>query len=390
MNKGSYVFTQLIKLLPKEAFDWIVKKYDGDKYVKHFTCWNQLLVMMFGQLYGCERLRELVSVISAHSKKAFHLGFGKKEIKLANLAKANANRDYHIFEEFAWKLIKIAQSKRVDAPFELNGKFYAFDSTTIDLCLSLFRWAKFRSTKSGIKVHTLFDVVTQIPTYINITNANVHDTQAMDDIPYEPNAYYIFDRGYFDLSRLDKIDIIGSFFIIRQKGRLQYKIVDGEDLVEDDDGVISDQTIKLTGYQSKKKYPSRLRRIIYYSSELNRTFIYITNAFYVSAKDIAMLYKKRWLVELFFKWIKQHLYIKSFWGNSENAVRIQIYCAISAYCLIAIAEHDFRLKRGMFDVIRILRGSLIDKTPIRELFEKPVDVIPEICIDDGFQLSFNF
>jgi hypothetical protein len=390
MNNGSYVFTQLIKLLPKEAFDWIVKQYDGDKYVKHFTCWNQLLVMMFGQLYGCERLRELVIVISAHSRKSYHLGFGKEDIKLANLAKANANRDYRIFEEFARRLIEIAQSKRIDAPFDLNGKFYAFDSTTIDLCLSFFWWAKFRSTKSGIKAHTLFDVVTQIPAYINITNANVHDTQAMDDIPYEPNAYYIFDRGYFDLARLYKISIINSYFIIRQKGRLQYKIVDGEDLVEGIDGVISDQTIELTGYQSRQKYPGRLRRILYYSKELKRTFTYITNAFYIKAKDIAMLYKKRWQVELFFKWIKQHLYIKSFWGNSENAVRIQIYCAISAYCLVAIAEHDCRLNRSMFDALRILRGSLIDRTPIRELFEKPVDEGTEICIDLCFQLSFNF
>lgn len=255
--------------------------------------------MMFGQLYGCERLRELVSVISAHSRKAYHLGFGKEEIKLANLAKANANRDYRIFEEFARKLIEIAQNKRIDAPFDLNGKFYAFDSTTIDLCLNLFWWAKFRSTKSGIKAHTLFNVVTQIPAYINITNANVHDTQAMDDIPYEPNAYYIFDRGYFDLVRLYKINIIDSFFIIRQKGRLQYKIVDGEDLVEGDDGVISDQIIELTVYQSKKKYPGILRRIVYYSKELKRTFVYITNAFYINARDIAMLYKKRWQVELF-------------------------------------------------------------------------------------------
>lgn len=210
--------------------------------------------MMFGQLYGCERLRELVNVITAHSRKAYHLGFGKKDIKLANLAKANANRDSRIFEEFANRLIEIAQSKRINAPLELNGKLYAFDSTTIDLCLSIFWWAKFRSTKSGIKALTLFDVVTQIPAYINITSANVHDTQAMDDIPFKPNAYYIFDRGNFDLARLYKISIINSSFIIRQKGRLQYKIVDGEDLVGGNDGVISDQTIELTGYQSEKKY----------------------------------------------------------------------------------------------------------------------------------------
>lgn len=390
MHEGKYVFSQLIELLPQKHFQRLVVKYDGDKYVKHFSCWNQFLVMIFGQLYGCERLRELVSIISAHSKKIYHLGFGKEVIKLANLAKANAKKDYRIFEEFAMKLIEIAQNKRINTPFELKGKFYAFDATTINLCLSLFWWAKFRSTKSGIKAHTLFDVVTQIPAYINITNANVHDTQAMDDIPYEPNAYYIFDRGYFDLARLYKINIIDSYFIIRQKGRFQYNIVEGEDLMEGEDGIISDQTIELTGSQTKNKYPGRLRKIVYYSHELKRTFIYITNAFYISAKDIAMLYKKRWQVELFFKWIKQHLYIKSFWGISENAVRIQIYCAISAYCLVAVAEHDLHLNRSMYDVLRILRGSLIDKTPVRELFEKQFDNVNEICENTGIQLSLNF
>ncbi len=364
MNTGTYVFTQLIKLLPKEAFDWIVKNYDGDKYIKHFTCWNQLLVMMFGQLYGCDRLRELVSVVTAHTRKAYHLGFGKEEIKLANLAKANANRDYRIFEEFAEKLIEIAQNKRINTPFELNGKFYAFDSTTIDLCLNLFWWAKFRSTKSGIKAHTLFDVVTQIPTYIHITNANVHDTQAMDQIPYEPNAYYIFDRGYFDLDRLYKINLIDSYFIIRQRGRLRYEIFDGEALIEDDDGVISDQIIELTGYQSRDKYPGKLRRIVYYAKELKRTFTYITNALYISAKDIAMLYKKRWQVELFFKWIKQHLRIKAFYGTTENAVKTQIWIAISVYVLVAIVKKLLKLDRSLYGILQILSVTLFEKTPI--------------------------
>lgn len=390
MHEGKYVFSQLVELLPQKHFQRLVAKYGGDRYVKQFSCWNQLLVMMFGQLYGCDSLRELVSVINAHSKKSYHLGFGKETIKLANLGKANANRDYHIFEEFAKKLIDIAQDKRINTPFELHGRFYAFDSSTIDLCLNLFWWAKFRSTKGGIKLHALFDVVTQIPAYINVSNANVHDTKAMDDIPYEPLAYYIFDRGYFDLERLYRITLIGSFFIIRQKSRLNYEIVDGEELVGSDSGVLCDQSIRLTGYQSKRKYPGVLRRIVYYSAELKRTFTYISNAFYIKAEDIAMLYKKRWQVELFFKWIKQHLYIKSFWGNSENAVRIQIYCAIASYCLVAIAEHDCRLGRSMFDVLRILRGSLIDKTPIRELFEKTLEEESDGYKDGCVQLTFDF
>ena len=390
MHNGSYVFTQLVKFLPKETFDWIVTKYQGDKYVKFFTCWNQLLVMMYGQLAGFESLRELVDIIAAHSPKSYNLGFGKGEIKLSNLAKANTNRNHQIFEEFAYKLIAIAQRKRINTPFELNGRFYAFDSTTIDMCMRDFWWAFFRKTKSGIKVHTLFDVVTQIPTYFNITAANVHDVNGMDNIPYEPNAYYIFDKGYFDLERLYKVNIIDSLFVIRQKGHLQYRIVDGEDMLDGTEGVFRDQSIELTGFQSRKKYPGTLRRIVYYAEDLRRTFTFITNSFDIRAKDVAMLYKNRWQVELFFKWIKQHLHVKSFWGNTENAVRIQIYSAICAYCLVAIVEHDCRLNRSTFEVLRVLSASLMDKTPIRELFERVPTYEVGVSIESDVQLSLNF
>jgi hypothetical protein len=202
MYKGNYVFTQLVEFLPKRVFDGIVMKYQGDNYIKWFTCWNQMLIMMYGQLSGCESLRKLVCIISAHTLKSYHLGFGKSVITRSNLAKANANRDYKIFEEFAYKMISIAQEKRITKEFEITGRFYAFDSTTIDLCLYLFWWASFRKTKGEIKVHTLYDVVNQIPTFLHITESKVNEMNAMDKIPYEPNAYYIFDRGYFDLERL--------------------------------------------------------------------------------------------------------------------------------------------------------------------------------------------
>ena len=389
MNKGKYVFTQLVEFLPKRVFDWIVMKYQGDKYIKWFTCWNQLLIMMYGQLSGCESLRELVCIISAHTPKSYHLGFGKSVITRSNLAKANANRNYKIFEEFAYKMISIAQEKRITKEFEITGRFYAFDSTTIDLCLNLFWWASFRKTKGGIKVHTLYDVVTQIPTFLHITEAKVNDMNAMDEIPYEPNAYYIFDRGYFDLERLFTVNLIRSNFIIRQRGHLQYKIVEGEDLLEHSDNILYDQMIRLTGQQTKKKYPSLLRRVVYYSAEHKRTFTYLTNSFGIKAGDIALLYKNRWQVELFFKWIKQHLHVKSFWGVTENAVRIQIYSAITAYCLVAIVEHDLSLNRSTFDVLRILSMSLFDKTPIRELFER-ADILDNIPDDGQVQLCFNF
>jgi hypothetical protein len=387
MHTGKYVFAQLIEFLPQKNFQRIVMKYQGDKYIKSFSCWNQLLIMMYGQLSGCDSLRELVCIITAHSTKSYHLGFGKSVITRSNLSKANANRDYKIFEDFAYKMISIAQQKRIAKEFEIAGRFYAFDSTTIDLCLNLFWWAKFRKTKGGIKVHTLYDIVTQIPAFIHITEAKVHDMNAMDEIPYEANAYYIFDRGYFDLARLFTINCIGSNFVIRERGQLQYEIIEGNDLLESSDNILYDQTIRLMGQQTKKKYPILLRRIGYYSIEHQRTFTYLTNNFEISAAQIAMLYKNRWQVELFFKWIKQHLHVKSFWGVTENAVRIQIYSAITAYCLIAIIEHDLRLNRSTFDVLRILSMSLFDKIPIKGLFERAEQDIDE---KSHAQLCFNF
>jgi hypothetical protein len=389
MYCGKYVFAQLIEFLPQKTFQRIVMKHQGDKYIKSFSCWNQLLIMMYGQLSGCESLRELVCIVSAHTPKSYHLGFGKSVITRSNLAKANANRDYKIFEEFAYKMIAIAQSKRITREFEIAGRFYAFDSTTIDLCLNLFWWASFRKTKGGIKVHTLYDVITQIPTFLHITEAKVHDMNAMDEIPYEPNAYYIFDRGYFDLERLFTVNLIRSNFIIRERGHLQYKIIDGEELLEGSDNILYDQTIRLTGQKTSKKYPGLLRRIVFYSAEHKRTFTYLTNNFEIKAGLIALLYKNRWQVELFFKWIKQHLHIKSFWGVTENAVRIQIYSAIATYCLVAIVEHDLNLNRSTFDVLRILSMSLFDKTPISELFQR-ADAMDDISDYDMAQLCFNF
>lgn len=389
MNEGKYVFSQLVKFLPKRSFDCIVMKFQGDKYVKSFSCWNQLLIMMYGQLSGSDSLRELICITTAHAQKSYHLGFGKVLVTRSNLAKANANRDYRIFEEFAYKMISIAQEKRITKEFEIKGRIYAFDSTTIDLCLNLFWWANFRKTKAGVKMHTLYDVVTQIPTFLHITEAKVNDMNAMDEIPYEPNAYYIFDRGYFDLARLFTINLIGSNFVIRERSNLKYKVVDGEALIESPDNILYDQTIRLTGQRTKERYTALLRRVGYYSVEHRRTFTYITNNFEISAKQVALLYKNRWQVELFFKWIKQHLHITSFWGITENAVRIQIFSAITAYCLVAIIEHDLKLNRSTFDVLRIFSMSLLDKTPIRELFRK-TEKLDDMSENDQGQLCLNF
>ena len=359
-------------------------KYEGNKYVKHFTCWNQLLVMMFGQLSNRDSLRNLTNTISAHSNKAYHHGFGKN-VTRSNLAKVNKRREPRIFEEFAYHMIDIARRKRIYKEFEIDGKVFAFDSTTIDLCLSVFWWAKFRRTKAGIRMHTLYEIQTDIPTFIHITEAKVHDQRAMDEIPYEQGAYYVFDRGYFDLKRLYHINEIEAYFVIRQRGNLQYEVASESNTMHNADGVLSDQVIKLTGYHTSKKYPAVLRRVTYYAADKNKTFVYLTNNMEIPATQVALLYKNRWRVELFFKWIKQHLKIKSFWGTTETAVRIQIYSAITAYCMVAIVEHDLKMHRSTYEVLRILSASLLDKTPIKELFTKE----PEYVVDDG-QLTLNF
>ena len=315
MHSGKYISAQLIEFLPQKYFQRLVMKYEGDKYVKYFSYWNQLLVMMFGQLSNRNSLRDLTSTISAHSNKSYHLGFGKS-ITRSNLSKANERRDPKIFEDFAYYMINIARRKRIVRGVEIEGKVYAFDSTTIDLCLSVFWWAKFRKTKAGIKLHTLFDIETQIPAFVHVTPAKVHDMNAMDIIPYETGAYYVFDRGYFDLKRLNHITQIESYFVIREKSRLQYEVIKDQDTNHNADGILADQIIKLTGYASPRKYPGELRSVVYYAESLNHTYVYLTNNIEVSAYQVALLYKYRWHVELFFKWIKQHLEIKSFWGTT--------------------------------------------------------------------------
>lgn len=366
MNKGKYVFSQLTEFLPRRIFDRMVAEHNGNKYVKHFTCWNQLLCMVFGQLTTRDSLRDLITVIEAHSPKSYHLGFGKS-VTRSNLAKANEKRNSKIFEEFAYCLIDIARRKRSNDDFEVKGKVYAFDSSTIDLCLSVFWWAKFRKTKGGIKLHTLFDITTQIPAFIHITAATVNDMNAMDVIPYEAEAHYVFDRGYVDYQRLYRIARLQAYFVVRAKSNLKFRRMYSKK-TDRSTGVLCDQLGKLTGFYVSKDYPDKLRRVKFHDQETGRTFVFLTNNNELSALEIALLYKNRWQVELFFKWIKQHLKIKSFWGTSENAVRIQIYTAIITYCLVAIVGHDLKIERSTYEILQVLGISLLDKTPVNELF----------------------
>jgi hypothetical protein len=385
MNQGKYVFAQLTEFLPQRVFDCLAENYTGNRYVKHFTCWNQMLCMVFGQLTNRESLRDLIVAIEAHSQKSYHLGFGKS-VTRSNLAKANETRNSKIFEEFAYHMIDIARRKLANDDFEIKGKVYAFDSTTIDLCLSVFWWAKFRKTKAGIKLHTLYDVVTQIPAFVHITAATVNDMNAMDVIPYETGAYYVFDRGYVDYTRLFKITLLSAFFVVRAKSNLKFNRM-YSNKVDKMKGVQSDQIGKLTGFYVSKEYPEKIRKVKFYDIETNRTFVFLTNNLDLSALEIALLYKNRWQVELFFKWIKQHLKIKSFWGTSENAVRIQIYCAIIAYCLVAIFGYELKIHRSTYEILQVLGISLLDKTPVKELFANlDYNDVKELNYN---QLSFN-
>ena len=368
MNKDKYVFAQLIEFLNNDKFRHLVDKYDGNRYVKHLTCWNQLLALMFGQLCNRESLRDVIVALEAHRSKCFHLGLGRKPIAKTTLATANQNRDYRIFEEFAFYMMTQAREKRATDIFKLGGKVYAFDSTTIPLCLSVFWWAKFRKKKGGVKAHVLYDLEAQVPAFYHITTASVNDSKAMQEIPYETDAYYIFDRGYNNFKELYRILRMESFFVVRAKSNLQYKCVRWKRRLPKN--ILTDAEIELTVYKSRKDYPENLRLVRYYDEEQGREFMFLTNAMDLTAQQIADLYKNRWQIELFFKWLKQHLKIKKFWGTTENAVRIQISAAITAYSLVAIVQHDMLLKRSTYEVLQILSISLTDKTPLRELFDK--------------------
>lgn len=370
MNQGRYIFSQLCDFLPVDFFKWLVKKYEGNKYVKSFTCWNHLLVLLFGQLSNREGLRDLVVTLAPHKRAFHHLGFGKS-VTRSNLSKANEVRDVRIFREFANRMIAIAREKRAGVKdFFLSNKVYAFDSTTISLCLSVFWWTRLHHGRGGVKMHTLYDVTTDIPSFVIITDASVHDSKVMDQIPYESDSFYIFDRAYMATEHLFQIEMSEAYFVVREKSKILYKVLEDKHCSNPDTGVMADQIIVFTGNKTKKQYPRELRRVVFYDSENNRTLVLYTNNFEVSAEQIALLYKYRWRVELFFKWMKQHLRIKEFYGTSENAVQIQIYAALTAYCLVAIVEHEMQLDMDTYDVLRILSTSLLTRMPLRDLLDK--------------------
>ena len=387
MNQDKYVFAQVVEFLNQDKFRRIVTKYQGDRYIKHYSTWNQLLTLIFGQLSRSASLRDCVLALQAHRSKLYHLGVGKT-VTRSNLSKANEQRDYRIFEDYAYYMITEARRKREGKISGIGAHIYAFDSTTIALCLSLFEWAKFRKKKGGIKVHTLFDVVAGVPTFVHITEANVHDVNAMDEIPYEVGAFYIFDRGYNDYSRLYTIHRLGATFILRAKNNVKYKRISWIRRLQYN--VLSDSKIQFIGPYKKDEYPEPLRLIKYWDEENKREFTFLTNNFELTALDITELYRQRWQIELFFKWLKQHLKIKHFYGTSFNAVKIQVYVAIITFCLVAILQHDMKLELTTYEVLHVLSVSLTTKMHLVDLLNKTNFQNDKERLDSSEPLLFNF
>ena len=366
MYAGQLVFAQLMEHLPWQTFRRIVERYGGDHRVREFSCANQFRCMAFAQLTYRESLRDIATCLRAQSTKLYHLGV-RGIVARSTLADANEARDWRIYAEFAQHLIRIARRLYLDEPFgvDLKESVYALDSTTIDLCLTLFPWAPFRSTKAAIKLHTLIDLRGNIPTFIHISDGKLHDVNVLDELLPEPGAFYVMDRGYLDFERLHRLHEAGAFFVTRAKSNLQAKRRYSQ-AVDRSTGLICDQTITLTVFYSRAGYPEVLRRIRFKTDE-GKTLVFLTNNFALPALTIAELYRCRWQVELFFKWIKQHLRIKAFFGTSENAVKTQVWIAVSVYVLVAIVRKRLSLDASLYETLQILSLTMFETTPLHQL-----------------------
>ena len=364
MNQGQTIFSQIIDFLPKKKFRQCVNRYGGNYRVRSFTCYDQLLCMAFAQLTYRESLRDIQCCLRAMREKLYHMGI-RGRISRSTLADANENRDWRIYSYFALVLIDEARRLYIDDDFglELKETVYALDSSTIDLCLSVFPWARFRKTKAAIKLHTLLDLRGDIPSFIWITDGKVHDVNVLDLLIPEPGAIYIMDRAYLDFERLYQMHQSSAIFVLRSKTNTGLRRLYSRK-VDKSTGLICDQTVVLTGFYSKKDYPEKLRRVKYFDAEKGRSFVFLTNQFMLPALTIAELYRFRWRVEIFFKWIKQHLRIKKFFGTSENAVKTQVWIAISTYVLVAIMKKRLKIDLTLYTILQILSITLFEKMPI--------------------------
>ena len=386
MNLSKTLFAQLMDFLPWKTFHRIVDRHGGDRYVKSMTCAEQFRVMAFAQLTYRESLRDIEVCLLAQSAKLYHMGF-RQEIRRSTLADTNEARDWRVHAAFAEHLI--AQARRLYAGdslgFELENTAYALDSTTIDLCLSVFPWVPFRTTKAAVKMHTLLDLRGNIPTFIHISDGKLGDVNVLDILIPEAGAFYVMDRGYLDFARFHTLDQAGAFFVTRAKSNTRLRRVHSA-AVDRNTGLICDQTVALTGVVSRKDYPGHLRRIRLKDPETGKTLIFLTNNFTLPAATICALYKARWQVELFFKWIKQHLRIKKFYGTSENAVKSQIWIAVSVYVLVAIVKKRLNLDASLYTLLQILSVTLFEKIPLQQAFPGSNSSSDNITINNQLNL----
>lgn len=385
MNSGKTIFTQLMEFLPEYEFRKCVNRYDGHYKIKSFTCWEQFLCMSFAQLTYRESLRDIEACLRATHKKLYHIGI-RSRVSRNTLANANQVRDWRIYADFAQALIGIARKLYINEDFgvELQQTAYALDATIIDLCLSLFPWAKFRNRKGAIKLHTLIDLRGSIPAFVIVTHGKVHEVTILDDLIIEAGAIYIMDRGYLDFERLYRIHQSSAFFVTRAKSNFKFKRL-YSNIVDKTTGVQCDQVIVLKNFYAKKDYPDKLRRIRYYDAENNKTLVFLTNNFMLPALTIANLYHCRWQVELFFKWIKQHLRIKAFYGTTENAVKTQIWIAISVYVLVAIVKKRLNLNQSLYTILQILSITLLEKIQLLQAFS----LMGKEYLNDDFYNQLN-
>jgi len=371
MHSGKLVFAQLMEFFPRHDFDKCVRRYRGNIRTRDFSCRDQFLAMAFAQLTYRESLRDIETCLRSVQPKLYHMGF-RGRIARSTIADANRKRDWRIYADFAQTLIGRARKLYLNEPFgvDLEGAAYALDSTTIDLCLSLFPWATFRRRKGAVKLHTLLDLRGNIPCFLRISHGKMHDVNILDELPIEPGAFYIMDKAYIDYARLYRLHQQAAFFLTRAKKNLDAKRRESR-IVDKTTGLRSDQTIVLAGVKSSQSYPEALRRIHYYDIETGKRFVFLTNNFVLPALTIAQLYKCRWQIELFFKWIKQHLRIKAFYGTSPNAVRTQIWIAISVYVLVAIVKKELKIERSLSEILQILSVNPFEKTPVLQLLANP-------------------
>jgi hypothetical protein len=373
MFVGQTVFAQLMDFLPIHEFRKCVHRYRGNCRVRRFSCRDQFLCMAFAQLTYRESLRDIETCLRAMQPKLYHAGF-RARVARNTLAKANENRDWRIYADFAQVLIGIARKLYAKDDFGvlLDQTVYAFDSTTIDLCLSLFPWARFRKRKGAVKLHTLIDLRGSIPCFIRISSGQMHDVRVLDDLPIEPGAFYIMDRGYIDFARLYGLNRSKAFFVTRAKRNMDYTRL-ASSMIDKSTGLRSDQTIVLAGDKASKDYPEPLRRITYYDADTRKRLVFLTNNFTLPALTIAQLYKARWRVELFFKWLKQNLRIKAFYGTTKNAVKTQIWIAITVYVLVAVVRKQLALDRSLTEILQILSLTLFEKTPVFTVLTAPAN-----------------